>query len=419
MIFIRTYNQNVNNLLPKLNKKQVKTVKRRAVIAGIIIVVIMLFFVVFYFLTRPLGHLEVLFNKELPFKVQTVTIDPSGSHIMFGSPEGKLLIMSDRGVETANIEIGYQVLELTLIPESQVVVRTSSGLTCYTYDGKKSWEYKVSEYYPEVLQVLPRSKMGIYMRSLKGEKPLVSILNSQNGKEFKRLKLEIDAFDIQPAFTPDGEYVLFEVQPGMLAKIGLSPELPIQWKTFLDTKNGRFRNLSIKVTNSNLVVCHFNQDSEAPNNTVVEWPLFVIDGEKEPKGTNGTVEMPLFWQTMLTGPIGRIEIDSELDTILVQAGTIYIFNRNGEQIKKEEDGSLYYFASLGNHNRFVSAFFLDAQSATNSSIQFVAKGISQEGVLWRFTETREYILPAISADCETLLLASMEKQRITLLRLSQ
>ncbi len=387
--------------------------------AAAVILAVCVAFLIFYFTNRPSGRLDVVFSKDLSINVQAMAIEPTGSVMFVGGPEGKLVILSETGEEVAQLNTGNPVLELVLLPEHQMVVaRMSSQLISYTYDGKAIWKREIPDYYAESIQVLPKSKLGAFFRSKKGEKPYAVIMDQRTGKEYRRVKLDVEAFDIQPVFSPTGDSIIFEVQPAVVSRVSLVPQLPMLWKANLDTRAGRFSSLAFKMTDSGLLVCYFTRDSKEAEGDPTVSDLFVFDLEKVPKKDQGTQEIQPFWQVQVQGRIDKVEADNKSDIVLVQAGTVQIFGRNGETIVKEPEGSKYYYSYLG-LNRYVSAFFLDEFSRQGTTTQFVAKGIGRDGVLWRYTDIRNFLVPAVTPDCETMLLASMEKKKITLLRMSR
>ncbi len=402
-----------------MNRKKLEKTKRYLYIAGSILLAIVLAFTIFYFIARPSGRLDVVFSKDVDYHIQTTDIDPSGSYIFFGTAEGKLAILNQSGVEIATLDVGLPVLQLYLFPtRQQVLVRTSSFSVCYTYDGKLVWKHEIDEYYPEKIQELPKDKLGLYLRSKRGEKPIMAILDAKTGKEIKNLKLDIDKFDFNPVFMPDGNSFIFEVQTAMIAQVLLQPQMPMVWKANLDTRSGQFSSLEIKVTNSNLVICYFTKDANISQDNLAVHDLFVFDVDRLPKKSTQTQDLPLFWQAQVNGAIEDVQIDGKTDTILVRAGTVYLYDRNGDSLAKEPEGSKYFYSLIGD-KRYVSAFFLENSSPENASVQFVARGIGREGVLWRYTDARQYLLPAITPSCDAMVIAALNQKRITYLRLSQ
>jgi len=402
-----------------VNRKKLEKTKRYLYIAGSILLATVLAFTIFYFIARPSGRLDVVFSRDVDYHIQTTDIDPSSSYIFFGTAEGKLAILNQSGVEIATLDVGLPVLQLYLFPtRQQVLVRTSSFSVCYTYDGKLVWKHEIDEYYPEKIQELPKDKLGLYLRSKRGEKPIMAILDAKTGKEIKNLKLDIDKFDFNPVFMPDGNSFIFEVQTAMIAQVLLQPQMPMVWKANLDTRSGQFSSLEIKVTNSNLVICYFTKDANISQDNLAVHDLFVFDADRLPKKSTQTQDLPLFWQAQVNGAIEDVQIDGKTDTILVRAGTVYLYDRNGDSLAKEPEGSKYFYSLIGD-KRYVSAFFLENSSPENASVQFVARGIGREGVLWRYTDTRQYLLPAITPSCDAMVIAALNQKRITYLRLSQ
>jgi len=384
------------------------------IIIGVVVVV----FAVLWFVTRPSGRLEVMFNKELDFNVRSAAIDSDGKYCFFGGSNSTFLITDDQGTEIAKFQTGKEILELITISSKRLVVARCNPLVeCYTYNGKLSWSFQIQEYYPDVVQVLARSRVGVYMRSLRGEKPIVAIIDSETGKPVYQQKLDIEARDIMPAFTQDGEKIVFEIQPGVVGMVKLAPDLPIVWQTHLNTKNGRFSTLDVKVSNSNLVVCSFTRDGERLNEKDNVANLFVIDGNRElPKKSGEVPEMPLLWTAEVQGSITYMLLDPTSDNIMVQAGQVYLYNRTGKVLAHETDESYYAISYIGSQ-RYVTSFFLDDNQGR--TVQFSAHGIGREGVLWRYTINQSYILPVFTPDCETMLVMTREQKRVELLRLVQ
>lgn len=387
--------------------------------AGIVIFSILLIFFIYYMIAKPSGSLDVLFTKNIPVKVQVSALDESGSFVFLGSPQGKLIILDVTGEELANIDVGLPVLEIFVHnPSQKVIIRTSSFLVSYTFDGKQAWKYEVSEYYPQFVQSLQKNKIGIQMKSKRGEFPMVSVLDVSSGKEQKKMKLEIDAYDFSPAFANDANSIIYEVSPGTLARVDLQKNLPMLWKIDLDTKSGRYSSLKTKVTDSNLAICWYERDEKESEQEKTTQEFYVFEIDKYQANPNETAQMKPFWSATVSGKIADIQFDSQNDNILVHSDTISVFNRDGESLLKEPEGSIYNYSQIG-HDRFVSAFFLDNFNPKGTSTQFVAKGIGREGVIWRHTDMRNYLLPAVTPNCETLLLAAIDSEQVTLLRLKQ
>jgi hypothetical protein len=254
------------------------------------------------------------------------------------------------------------------------------------------------------------------MRSLRGEKPIVAIIDADTGKPVLQQKLDIEARDIMPAFTQDGSRMVFEVQPGVVGMVKLEANLPIIWQTHLNTKNGRFSSLDVKVSNTNLVVCSFTRDGERLSESDQISNLFVIDGNRELPKTDDIPEMPLLWTAEVQGQISYMLIDPTSDNIMVQAKQVYIYNRVGKVLARETDESYYAISFIG-AQRYVTSFFLDDNEG--KTVQFSAHGIGRDGVLWRHTINQSYILPVFTPDCETMLVMTREQKRVELLRLVQ
>lgn len=402
-----------------MKKRQLGALKKRAVVAGIVILLVLLIFFVYYMIAKPSGSLDVLFTKNIPVKVQVSALDESGSFVFLGSPQGKLIILDVTGEELANIDVGLPVLEIFVHNQSQkVIIRTSSFLVSYTFDGKQAWKYEVNEYYPQSVQALQKNKIGIYMKSKRGELPMVCVLDISSGKEQKKMKLEIEAYDFSPAFANDANSIIYEVSPGMLSRVELKKNLPMVWKVNLDTKSGRYSSLKTKITDSNLAICYFERDEKESEQEKTTQEFYVFEIDKYQANPNETVEMKPFWFAVVSGKITDIQFDPQNDNILVHSDTISVFNRDGELLLKEPEGSIYNYSQIG-HDRFVSAFFLDNFNPKGTSTQFVGKGIGREGVIWRYTDTRNYLLPAVTPNCETLLIAAIDSDQVTLLRLKQ
>jgi hypothetical protein len=398
----------------KLKKDRARNQK---ILAAIISFAVVAMFVVLWLVTRPSGKLEVVFSKDLDFNVRSSAIDEQGKYCFLGGSNSTMMITDDKGTEIAKFKTGNEILELQAVSSKRLVLaRCNPVVQCFTYDGKLNWEMRISEYYPDVMQLISRSRVGIYMRSMRGEKPLVLICDLDTGKILKQQKLEIEALDIMPAFTMDGEKLVFEIQPGVVGMVKIEKNLPIVWQTHLNTKNGRFSSLDVKVTNSNLVVCYFTRDGERVSQKDSLSNVFVIDGNKELPKTETQIEMPLLWTAEVKGEIAYVLVDASSDNIMIQAQQVYIFNRIGKVLARQTDESYYAIPFIGNH-RYVSSFFLDDMQGR--TIQFAAHGIDREGLLWRYTISQEYVLPIFTPDCETLLLMSKEQKRVTLLRLAQ
>ena len=402
-----------------MKRRQIEALKKRAIIASAIIVTVLFTFLVYYLIARPSGSLNILFTKTVPIKVQVSALDQSGEYAFLGSPDGKLMIIDSSGVDIATIEIGLPVLEIYVHNQSnKIIIRTSSFLLSYTFDGKQAWKYEINEYYPVSIQILPKNKLGVNMKSKRGEQPIVAILDASSGKEQKRMKLEIDVYDFNPAFTGGGNSIIYEVSPGTMALVDLQKNLPMVWKVALDTKSGRFTSLRTEITDSNLAICWYERDEQETQNEKTTQDFYVFETDKFQESPNKTVEIKPFWTATVGGHIVDIQFDPENDNILVHSDTVSIYNRNGEVLVKEPEGSYYNYSQIG-HDRFVTAFYLDNFNPNGTSTQFVAKGIGREGVIWRWTDTRNYLLPAVTPNCETLLLAAVENDRVTLLRLKQ
>lgn len=396
--------------------KKTKNRTRNVVILSVVAFVA-LFFIVLWLVTRPSGRLDVSFSRDLDFNVRSAALDPDGQYCFFGGSNSTLLITDNRGTEIAKFKTGSEILEIMTVPQKRsIVVRCNPVVECYTYDGKLNWTINIAEYYPDVVQLISRSRVAIYMRSMRGEKPTVLICDCDTGKILLQQKLEIEAMDIMPAFTMDGEKLVFEIQPGVVGLVKLEKNLPIVWQTHLNTKNGRYKNLDVKVTNSNLVVCYFTSDGDRESEKDSISNVFVIDGNKELSKTNEVPEMPLLWTGEVKGDISFVLVDSTSDNILVQANQLNVYNRVGRILAKQTDESFYAIPYLGNH-RYVSSFFLD--DPDGQTVQFSAYGIEREGLIWRYTINQSYILPVFTPDCETMLVMSREQKRVTLLKLSQ
>lgn len=398
------------------NNKKIKN-KNQKIIAAIVSFVVVAVFVVLWLVTRPSGRLEVVFSKDLDFNVRSSAIDAEGKFCFFGGSNSTMMVMDNKGTEIAKFKTGNEILELQAVsPKRLVLARCNPVVQCYTYDGKLNWEMRIAEYYPDVMQLISRSRVGIYMRSMRGEKPIVLICDLDSGKILLQQKLEIDALDIMPAFTMDGEKLVFEIQPGVVGMVKIAKDLPIIWQTHLNTKNGRFSNLDVKVTNSNLVVCYFTRDGERTSENDSISNVFVIDGNRELQKTEGVPEMPLLWTAEIRGEITYVLADPGSDNIMIQAQQVYLYNRIGKVLARQTDESFYAIPYLGNH-RYVSSFFLDDRDG--KTMQFAAHGIDREGLLWRYTVNQEFVLPIFTPDCETMLLMTREQKRVTLLRLAQ
>lgn len=391
--------------------------RSQKIVATVVSVAVIAVFVVLWFVTRPSGRLEVVFSKDLDFNVRSSAIDANGKYCFFGGSNSTMMVMDEKGAEIAKFKTGNEILELQTVPQKRMVLaRCNPVVQCYTYDGKLNWEMRIPEYYPDVMQQISRSRVGVYMRSMRGEKPIVLICDLDSGKILLQQKLEIEAMDIMPAFTMDGEKLVFEIQPGVVGMVKIAKDLPIVWQTHLNTKNGRFSSLDVKVTNSNLVVCYFIRDGERSSESDSVSNVFVIDGNKELQKTEGVPEMPLLWTAEVYGEVAYVLADAGSDNIMIQAQQVYLYNRIGKVLARQTDESFYAIPYLGEH-RYVSSFFLDDYDG--KTIQFAAHGIDREGLLWRYTISQEYVLPIFTPDCETMLLMSREQKRVTLLRLAQ
>lgn len=391
--------------------------RSQKIVATVVSVAVIAVFVVLWFVTRPSGRLEVVFSKDLDFNVRSSAIDANGKYCFFGGSNSTMMVMDEKGAEIAKFKTGNEILELQTVSQKRMVLaRCNPVVQCYTYDGKLNWEMRIPEYYPDVMQQISRSRVGVYMRSMRGEKPIVLICDLDSGKILLQQKLEIEAMDIMPAFTMDGEKLVFEIQPGVVGMVKIAKDLPIVWQTHLNTKNGRFSSLDVKVTNSNLVVCYFIRDGERSSESDSVSNVFVIDGNKELQKTEGVPEMPLLWTAEVHGEIAYVLADAGSDNIMIQAQQVYLYNRIGKVLARQSDESFYAIPYLGEH-RYVSSFFLDDYDG--KTIQFAAHGIDREGLLWRYTISQDYVLPIFTPDCETMLLMSREQKRVTLLRLSQ
>lgn len=391
--------------------------RNQKIVAIIVSAAVITVFVVLWFITRPSGRLEVVFSKDLDFNVRSSAIDANGKYCFFGGSNSTMMVMDEKGAEIAKFKTGNEILELQAVSQKRMVLaRCNPVVQCYTYDGKLNWEMRIPEYYPDVMQQISRSRVGVYMRSMRGEKPIVLICDLDSGKILLQQKLEIEAIDIMPAFTMDGEKLVFEIQPGVVGMVKIAKDLPIVWQTHLNTKNGRFSSLDVKVTNSNLVVCYFTRDGERSSESDSVSNVFVIDGNKELQKTEGVPEMPLLWTAEVYGEVAYVLADAGSDNIMIQAQQVYLYNRIGKVLARQTDESFYAIPYLGEH-RYVSSFFLDDYDG--KTIQFAAHGIDREGLLWRYTISQEYVLPIFTPDCETMLLMSREQKRVTLLRLAQ
>ncbi len=391
--------------------------RNQKIVAIIVSAAVITVFVVLWFITRPSGRLEVVFSKDLDFNVRSSAIDANGKYCFFGGSNSTMMVMDEKGAEIAKFKTGNEILELQAVSQKRMVLaRCNPVVQCYTYDGKLNWEMRIPEYYPDVMQQISRSRVGVYMRSMRGEKPIVLICDLDSGKILLQQKLEIEAMDIMPAFTMDGEKLVFEIQPGVVGMVKIAKDLPIVWQTHLNTKNGRFSSLDVKVTNSNLVVCYFTRDGERSSESDSVSNVFVIDGNKELQKTEGVPEMPLLWTAEVYGEVAYVLADAGSDNIMIQAQQVYLYNRIGKVLARQTDESFYAIPYLGEH-RYVSSFFLDDYDG--KTIQFAAHGIDREGLLWRYTISQEYVLPIFTPDCETMLLMSREQKRVTLLRLAQ
>lgn len=407
----------VGNKIRTVTKLKKDKARNQKILTAIISFAVVAMFVVLWLVTRPSGKLEVVFTKDLDFNVRSSAIDEQGKFCFLGGSNSTMMITDDAGNEIAKFKTGNEILELQAVSAKRLVLaRCNPVVQCYTYDGKLNWEMRISEYYPDVMQLISRSRVGIYMRSMRGEKPLALICDLDSGKIIKQQKLEIEALDILPAFTMDGEKLVFEIQPGVVGMVKIDKNLPIVWQTHLNTKNGRFSNLDVKVTNSNLVVCYFTRDGERASQKDSISNVFVIDGNRELEKTESLPEMPLLWTAEVKGEIAYVLVDQGSDNIMIQAQQVYIFNRIGKALARQTDESYYAIPYIGNH-RYVSSFFLDDMQG--KTIQFAAHGIDREGLLWRYTVNQDYVLPVFTPDCETMLLMSREQKRVTLLRLSQ
>lgn len=402
-----------------MKRRQVEVLKKRAITAGVVIASILLIFFVYYMIAKPSGSLATVFTKTIQMKVQYSALDETGSFVFLGGPEGKLLILDVSGEELVNLDIGLPVLEIVVHNESQkVMIRTSAFLVSYTFDGKQAWKYEKTEYYPLSVYLLPQNKVGIHLKSTRGEKPMLALLDVITGKEQSKILLDIDNHDFNPAFANDAKSIIYEVSPGTLARVELQKNLPIIWKALLDTKSGRFSNLETIITQTNLAVCWYGMDSEESQQEKTTQEFYVFEIDKYAQNPNETVEIKPFWTGKVSGRIANIQYDPQNDNILVHSDTITIFKRDGEVLLKEPEGSIYNFSQIG-HDRFVSSYFLENYNPKGTSTQFVAKGIGREGVIWRHTDTRNHLLPAVTMDCQTLLLAAYNSNNVTLLRLKQ
>jgi hypothetical protein len=396
-------------------EKQKTNTRNIIVITSVALVIAM--FAVLWIVTRPSGRLEVVFSKEFDFNVRCSAIDPEGSYCFFGGSNSTLQITDSKGLEIAKFRTGNEILEIKTVPQKRyIVIRSNPVVECYTYDGKLNWTLNIPEYYPDVVQLISRSRVGVYMRSMRGEKPMAIICDLDTGKSLLQQKLEIQANDIMPAFTMDGQKLVFEIQPGVIGMVKLEKDLPIVWQTHLNTKKGRFSNLDVKVTNSNLVVCYFVNDSQKDSEMDLVSNVFVIDGNREIPKDSENLEMPLLWTAEVKGGINYVLVDAGSDNILVQAQQLFVYNRVGKVLAKQTGESFYSTPYIGNH-RYVSSFFLDTPDG--KTVQFAAHGIDREGLLWRYTISQEYILPVFTPDCETMLVMTSENKRVTLLRLAQ
>ena len=340
------------------NNKKTKN-RNQKIIAAIVSFVVVAVFIVLWLVTRPSGRLDIVFSKDLDFNVRSSAIDADGKYCFFGGSNSTMMVMDDKGAEIAKFKTGNEILELQAVSQKRMVLaRCNPVVQCYTYDGKLNWEMRISEYYPDVMQLISRSRVGIYMRSMRGEKPIVLICDLDSGKILLQQKLEIDALDIMPAFTMDGEKLVFEIQPGVVGMVKIAKDLPIIWQTHLNTKNGRFSSLDVKVTNSNLVVCYFTRDGERSSENDSISNVFVIDGNKELPKAEGVPEMPLLWTAEVHGEVTYVLADPGSDNIMIQAQQVYLYNRIGKVLARQSDESFYAIPYLGNH-RYVSSFFLD------------------------------------------------------------
>jgi len=400
-----------------VKRKQKASLKRGIIVASIVVFAVIVAFVALVFLTSPSGKLEVIFSKQFDTNIQEIKIDPQGTNYFLGTPDGNLIILSAGGEETAKLDVGSQVLEIVIEPKARIaVVRTLTKITGFTYDGKLVWEHKIQDYLPEKLQILPREKLGVYLRSGRGDEPMAALFDVETGKELSRTLIKVNETDINPTFMPDGESIVFEVVPGMVAEVGLTPDLPMFWQAHLDTYDGRFRNIEIEITHSNLVVCYFRLDEKRNTNESFR-ELYVFDATNIPEAESGTPEKDVFWKKRIDGDLSVVQVNSTNDNILVQAQSVEIFDRSGNLLASETTDSGFYFSSLGD-SRYMSSFFLEDSSGSNISVLLFAKGIGREGVLWRRTETMSnFLLPVVDPKCERVLMVSPDQKEVMLLKL--
>lgn len=161
-----------------MKRKQKASLKRGIIVASIVVFAVIVAFVALVFLTSPSGKLEVIFSKQFDTNIQEIKIDPQGTNYFLGTPDGNLIILSAGGEETAKLDVGSQVLEIVIEPKARIaVVRTLTKITGFTYDGKLVWEHKIQDYLPEKLQILPREKLGVYLRSGRGDEPMAALFD--------------------------------------------------------------------------------------------------------------------------------------------------------------------------------------------------------------------------------------------------
>jgi hypothetical protein len=409
-------------MLP-VKKRQKQNLKRGLVISAIVLVVIIVSFVLMMILKAPAGNLDVVFNIDVGVQAQSIQMDPSGSPIFIGGPEGEFKILSGNGSEIAHISMGKPVLDIKIDPhEKIVIVRTLLRLTTYTYDGKLAWELRVKDYLPEKIQMLPRGRVGVYLRSGRGDEPMVGVYDVATGIAEKSMLLSVQETDINPTFMPDGESIVFEIIPGMISEVALKEGLPIIWKAHLDTYDNRFTRIEPVITNSNLVVCYFKLDSEPGMLNESFREVFAFDPSTIQASEDGdetaTPELAPLWKKRVDGEIIIFTANPSQDIILIQAADITILNRSGEVLVTESTNTQFYFCSLGD-SRYMSSYFLEGSSDATLQVLLTAKGIGREGILWRRTETMtNNILPVVTPDCEKLLMVLPETKHIMLLKTS-
>ncbi len=406
----------------------VKKMHRQALIRGVIITisiiaVIVVSFVLMIIFEAPAGQMDVVFNIDAGIAPQVIQIDPTASNMFVGGPEGIFKVINRKGADVFSTDLNHPVLEISVDHTEKIaVVRIINGLKAYGYNGELMWDIKIPDYLPEKVTVLPRGRLGVYYRSGRGEEPMIGVYDVKTGVAEVEMKLDVQRPNISPAFMPDGESVVFEVVPGVISEVGLTDGLPVYWKAHVDTYDSRFNHMEFEITNSNLVICYFRVDSRQG---MVERfrEIYAFDPEgTQAKGsddaTQTTLELQPFWKKRIEGEVTILSVNENRDQILVQADSLTILGRDGEELTVEKAGSGFYFSYLGDR-RYMYSYFLEGSSMELPQVMLSAREVRREGDLWRRSEVmKQNILPVVTPDCENMLMVLPETQRLMLLTMT-